>query len=152
MSKVGDSDSVVIIQRLLLLMLAFYVFNYILCIIIIASLPDVEWSFLGKLPFWHEDFGPGAGDLALAAWLSMGLSLLANMVFIYSIGRSTRMAWDYAVTMSILHFVLTCLVTLEFPTNWAWWVTWIIATLLVFVGSELSCYYLRDLRELNLDK
>ncbi|XP_052778218.1 transmembrane protein 244-like [Mya arenaria] len=29
--------------------------------------------------------------------------------------------WDYALTVTLLHVALSCLVMLSFPTNWSWW-------------------------------
>jgi len=39
----------------------------------------------------------------------------------------------------------------QFPVNWIWWVTLIIATILVSVAAEFAIYFLRDLKEIELD-
>mmetsp|Transcript_20605 Transcript_20605/g.49057 ORF Transcript_20605/g.49057 Transcript_20605/m.49057 type:complete len:83 (+) Transcript_20605:255-503(+) len=79
----------------------------------------------------------------------MFITVLFNIPIIYFIGRSSKIAWDYAITMSLCHLILTCIVTTSFPQNWAWWLTLILETIVVIVGSELSCYYLRDLKEFD---
>jgi hypothetical protein len=38
-----------------------------------------------------------------------------------------------------------------FPVNWIWWVTLIIANGLLSVVSEFAIYYLRDMREIQLE-
>ncbi|XP_010785359.1 transmembrane protein 244-like [Notothenia coriiceps] len=32
-----------------------------------------------------------------------------------------RRVWDYALTVTFLHVIITSLVMLEFPTVWQWW-------------------------------
>lgn len=63
----------------------------------------------------------------------------------------TKQCWDFVATVTFLHWVLTCLVTLSFPLNWVWWVAVLPCGLLMSTGSELCCYYLRDMREIQLD-
>ncbi|KAL4237043.1 hypothetical protein ACF0H5_005427 [Mactra antiquata] len=31
--------------------------------------------------------------------------------------------WDFSVTTSLLHIALSCLVMLDFPKDWSWWVS-----------------------------
>mmetsp|Transcript_89192 Transcript_89192/g.238144 ORF Transcript_89192/g.238144 Transcript_89192/m.238144 type:complete len:176 (-) Transcript_89192:387-914(-) len=75
--------------------------------------------------------------------------LFCLSVAIFIVVRSTKHAWDYSTSLSILHFCITCAVTGTAPTNWAWWVTLIVATLIVSVSSELMCYFLHDLRDIQ---
>jgi hypothetical protein len=42
-------------------------------------------------------------------------------------------------------------VNLTFPTNWIWWVTIIVGTLVVSGAAEVLIYYLVDLRDIKLD-
>jgi hypothetical protein len=105
-----------------------------------ASTPGLRADYSAALlPFWHYNCGLGEGSVALASWLTLVLSQLlligaarashpsarcprlsgspeAGLIFF--IVRSTNYAWDYAVTVSFVHFILTCLCTLAFPTNW----------------------------------
>mmetsp|Transcript_28273 Transcript_28273/g.64040 ORF Transcript_28273/g.64040 Transcript_28273/m.64040 type:complete len:82 (-) Transcript_28273:57-302(-) len=81
----------------------------------------------------------------------MAISQLFLIAFIYFIVKSTKHAWDYSVTISFIHFVLTCITTRAFPTSWPWWVTIIIATIIVSVVSELLCYFLHDLRDISTE-
>lgn len=37
-----------------------------------------------------------------------------------------------------------------FPVNWIWWLTILLATLLVSVTAEFVNYFLRDMREIEL--
>ena len=75
---------------------------------------------------------------------------------IYFVVRSTQMAWDYAVTFSFVHIILSTIVTAAatgaaFPVNPVWWVTLLIGTFVLSSMAELSCYYLRDMRSIKVD-
>jgi len=39
----------------------------------------------------------------------------------------------------------------QFPVNWIWWVTLIIATILVSLAAEFAIYFLKDLKDIELD-
>mmetsp|Transcript_89199 Transcript_89199/g.238211 ORF Transcript_89199/g.238211 Transcript_89199/m.238211 type:complete len:97 (-) Transcript_89199:531-821(-) len=60
------------------------------------------------------------GNVALTSWLSMVISQIGLTVAIFIVVRSTKHAWDYSTSLSILHFCITCAVTGTAPTNWAW--------------------------------
>ena len=103
----------------------------------------------GLLPFWHFNCGVGQGEVALTSWVSMVVSQACLVLLIFKIVASTSHAWDYAVTISFVHFILTCAATRAFPVNWVWWVTLIVCTGVVSVISELMCYFLHDLRDIE---
>ncbi len=63
--------------------------------------------------------------------------------------RVTRRTWDYLSTTSITHWVLCCIVNQAFPTNWVWWLTILLATLIVSVAAEFVIYQLRDKRDIE---
>jgi hypothetical protein len=78
--------------------------------------------------------------------------LFVGPLLIFVIVQNTKQVWDFAATLTFFHWVITCLVTLSFPMNYIWWVTLLPCGLLMSTGGELSCYYLRDMREIQLDK
>jgi hypothetical protein len=45
----------------------------------------------------------------------------------------------------------TCAVNVKFPVNWIWWVTLIVANILVAVAAEFVIYFLKDMQEIQLD-
>jgi len=103
----------------------------------------------GLLPFWHFECGVGQGEIALTSWLSIVLSQFCLLFLIFKIVASTAHAWDYSVTISFVHFVITCAATRAFPVSWVWWVTVLLSTLAVSIASELMCYFLHDLRDIE---
>ena len=45
-----------------------------------------------------------------AAWLAMVITYVLGVGIIYFIVRSTRKAWDYAVTITFWHWIVSCIV------------------------------------------
>ena len=86
-----------------------------------------------------------------AVWISYFLMLFVNAAVVYFIGRSTKVAFDYACTLGFIHFILSMLVMLSFPVNWIYWVTAVVVNVAAAGGAELSCYYLRDMRSIKVD-
>mmetsp|Transcript_89196 Transcript_89196/g.238178 ORF Transcript_89196/g.238178 Transcript_89196/m.238178 type:complete len:130 (-) Transcript_89196:531-920(-) len=129
MSTKKDDESLTILKNLAILIFLFYLLQYIVCLILAASF-DL-WSYqplggqngqfsVGVLPFWHYECGIQQGNVALTSWLSMVISQIGLTVAIFIVVRSTKHAWDYSTSLSILHFCITCAVTGTAPTNWAW--------------------------------
>jgi hypothetical protein len=86
-------------------------------------------------------------------WVTLLITFLFfGPLLIFVIVQNTKQVWDFAATLTFFHWVITCLVTLSFPVNYIWWVTLLPCGLLMSTGGELSCYYLRDMREIQLDK
>jgi hypothetical protein len=77
--------------------------------------------------------------------------VVCGPMLVFYIVAVTKQCWDFVATITFVHWVLTCLVTLAFPVNWVWWVVFIPCGLLMSTGGELSCYYLRDMKEIQLD-
>ncbi|XP_041358079.1 transmembrane protein 244-like isoform X4 [Gigantopelta aegis] len=99
--------------------------------------------FDGKIPF---DFLSWI-DLSLCCvkYTSEQIVNLLSMLlsfsicgFIYGI-LVPNWIWDYAVTVTIIHILMCCLVMLNFPLNWSWWVCLTCALILeIFFGEILS--------------
>ena len=75
-----------------------------------------------------------------------------NLPLAYYVVRATKKSWDYILTTSIIHFVLVCVVNMQFPAAWIWWVTILIAAGATSLLSEPLLYFLVDMREIALDR
>ncbi|KAG1673076.1 hypothetical protein FOA52_013145 [Chlamydomonas sp. UWO 241] len=115
----ADKDSATIAKKLGIFALVFYVVYYILSIIMVGAF-KVSWSGLGKFPFRESilEFNPAGDGGALGAWLAMVLTYLCCLALAFFVVKQTKRTWDYVMTTTLLHFVITCLVNLAFPTNW----------------------------------
>ncbi|KAL6765396.1 hypothetical protein V8C86DRAFT_2458718 [Haematococcus lacustris] len=148
----ADNDSRVIARKLLIFVTCFYLTYYLVSIVAVGS-SRAGWSELGRFPFRinKEDFNPGGSGPALGAWLAQAVTLALTLLPAYHVVRVTRKTWDYMASTAILHWVLCCLVNLTFPTNWIWWATLLLGSLLLSIIAEIVIYRLRDLREIALD-
>ncbi|ESP00579.1 hypothetical protein LOTGIDRAFT_149763 [Lottia gigantea] len=70
--------------------------------------------------------------------ISMLVTFPLSGIFYGLIVRSR--AWDYAVTVTLLHIVITCLVLLDFPLDWSWWVCLASALILKILAGEMVCF------------
>mmetsp|Transcript_24838 Transcript_24838/g.67659 ORF Transcript_24838/g.67659 Transcript_24838/m.67659 type:complete len:154 (+) Transcript_24838:301-762(+) len=152
MAKKSETTTPVVTRKLALFLVLFYIIYYVLSIILVGAF-GVEWTRLGGFPFRTamSEFNPEAGGGALGAWLAMVITYVLSLLLAYYVVRATKRTWDYMITTSFIHWVICCLVNQQFPVNWIWWVTLIIATILVSVAAEFAIYFLRDLKEIELD-
>lgn len=119
MSKKTDDDTKTILKNLLILLFCWYSLYYLLSVLLVGTLGKSQWDFLKTLPFQHVFHGVGVGDIALgsasaytphilASWLALVIILFINIWLIYFIVQSTKNAWDYAITVSFIHWAITC--------------------------------------------
>jgi uncharacterized membrane protein (DUF106 family) len=115
---------------------------------------NLGWSSMAKFPFRVSptEFNPGVGSSALGGWLAMVITYVLVLPLAYFVVRATKKSWDYICTTSILHFVLCCIIQMQFPTNWTWWVTILVAAAVTSLLAEPMNYYLVDMREIELDR
>ena len=147
--KVGeDTATNAILRKLAILVPLYYLFYYIIALIVSAAFGT---AIDGKEPFDFVAFNPGLGGRDAAVWTSYFLMLLVNAALVYFVGRSTKMSFDYVLTLAFIHFILSMLVMLSFPVNWVYWVTAILGNGGAAVIAELSCYYLRDMRSIKVE-
>lgn len=99
-----------------------------------------------------QEFNPSLGGGALGGWLAMVITFVLVLPLAYFVVRATKKSWDYICTTAILHFALCCIIQMQFPTNWVWWITLLIATGTTSVLAEPMNYYLVDMREIELDR
>eukprot|EP00030_Apusomonadida_sp_AF-17_P001837 a201936_50.p1 GENE.a201936_50~~a201936_50.p1 ORF type:complete len:177 (-),score=49.39 a201936_50:5-466(-) len=143
MGSVHDNETRVILRRLAILLVSFYALYYIVSTIVLFSL---RVPYRATLPFDHVVFGVKSRP-ALASFLAMISTYVASVVLMLKIVKSSSNAWDYVVTVSFLHWILTCLVTTRFPTNWVWWLTFLAFTAALTVASEIVNFVFHDLRQ-----
>eukprot|EP00798_Chlamydomonas_sp_ICE-L_P021347 gene21347-28282_t len=150
MGSPKDNETKTILKKLAIFVVAFYVIYYLASIIFVGSF-DVDWNDLGKFPFRIDkyEFNPGDGGGALGAWLAMVLTYCCSLGLTYFVVKATRKSWDYVATASVFHFVLCCIVNQDFPTNWIWWVTILLASALLSGVAEVMNYYLIDMRDIE---
>ena len=122
--------------------------------VILVGGMSVPWSQLGRFPFRisAEQFNPSLGGAALGGWLAMLITYVLVLPLAYFVVHATKKSWDYIFTTTIFHFVLCCIIQMQFPTNWIWWITILIAAGTTSLLAEPLNYFLVDMREIELER
>ncbi|KNC55666.1 uncharacterized protein AMSG_01936 [Thecamonas trahens ATCC 50062] len=141
MGKVSDNESRVIARRLAMFIPSFYLLFYVVAGVFIMA---YDLDYCGTLPFEHAKFADGS-DRGQAALATTTLAFLLAPLLMVTIVKSSSNAWDYVVTVALLHVVLAAAVSASWPSNWRWWATVASMTLVLAVVSELI-NYLAELR------
>ncbi|KAL8584601.1 hypothetical protein ACOMHN_002331 [Nucella lapillus] len=103
--------------------------------------------FDGKIPFDFETwvYLPDCCNTLSATetvnFISMEVSFAVSGL-IFGVMVRERV-WDYALTVTVVHTALSCLVMLKFPLNWSWWVCCALALLLMITIGELVGFVVR---------
>eukprot|EP00899_Mesostigma_viride_P014892 jgi/Mesvir1/23403/Mv21096-RA.1 len=160
MGKATDDLTKTILKKLAMFIPSFYALYYAISLILVLSF-KLHISKWGRLPFYfdEDEFKPKLRskdfddrELPLASWLAMVLTFPIGAVLTFYIVRNTRKSWDYAVTIATVHLILCCIVMQGFPLNWIWWVTIIVCTFVLSSIGEYSIYFLRDMKEIQLNR
>jgi hypothetical protein len=120
MSKKTDSHTRTILRVWPIILLLFYGWYFIAAAILAAGFNTFDMKYIRFIPFEYRNFDPSGNDFARSCWAAMVLSVACLVVAVYFVGKSTRMAWDYAISTYIVHWAITCIVSDGFPTSWIW--------------------------------
>ncbi|KAJ1637743.1 integral membrane protein S linking to the trans Golgi network-domain-containing protein [Pavlovales sp. CCMP2436] len=153
MARKGDFETWNIAKRLLIFLPAFYICFFIVSIIVLgAAREPITVRSVFTTPFTWASFTPAGSVSALVPFVALLVNfIVCGPILVYAIVAVTKQCWDFVATVTLLHWVLTCLVTLAFPLNYVWWVVFLSSGLLMSTFGELSCYYLRDMREIEVN-
>ncbi len=121
MSKKTDSHTSTILRVWPIILFLFYGWYFIVAAILAAGFKTFDMNYVGSIPFDWRNFDPTGSDFARCCWAAMVLSIACVVIAVYYVGKSTRMAWDYAISTYIVHWAITCIVSNAFPTSWIWW-------------------------------
>ncbi|XP_054903775.1 transmembrane protein 244-like isoform X3 [Poeciliopsis prolifica] len=76
-------------------------------------------QFDGLIPFDFKTEPAESNSKYLVNLLSLELTYFCSGILFAAVVK--RRVWDYALTVTLLHVMITSLVMLEFPTVWQWW-------------------------------
>ncbi|CAL8247198.1 unnamed protein product [Lota lota] len=134
-AKLVDSKTVLI--HLLLCLVIFYSLYYMIGSVCFGIFKLDHFD--GLIPF---DFKTGPADSNskyLVNLLSMELTYFSCGLLFAAVVR--RWVWDYALTVTFLHVLLTSIVMLEFPTVWQWWLALGSGLFLMICNGQLIAYF-----------
>ncbi|XP_064625755.1 putative transmembrane protein 244 [Lineus longissimus] len=143
--------SLVIFVNLLKCLFAFYSLYYIVSSICYGAFR--LHNFDGKIPFnfaaWvdYSKCCQSYSKEQIVNVISMEVTFfLTSWAFV--IFLRTRF-WDYAITVTSIHFTMSCIVMLDFPLNWSWWASLVIGMLMMMTIGEVFCYLCYELRPMK---
>nr|XP_025952461.1 transmembrane protein 244 [Dromaius novaehollandiae] len=95
-------------------------------------------TFDGLIPFEFRTEPSLSNPKYLGGLLAMELTYFTSSILFAALLK--RWVWDYAVTVTLLHVLLTCLVMGQFPLVWQWWLALGSGLILmVCTGHLLTC-------------
>ncbi|XP_039660818.1 transmembrane protein 244-like isoform X1 [Perca fluviatilis] len=95
--------------------------------------------FDGLIPFDFKTEPAESNSKYLVNLLSLELTYFCSGLLFAAVVR--RRVWDYALTITILHVMITSLVMLEFPTVWQWWLALGSGLFLMICNGQLIAYF-----------
>ncbi|XP_046906083.1 transmembrane protein 244-like isoform X3 [Hypomesus transpacificus] len=95
--------------------------------------------FDGLIPFDFKTEPTDSNSKYLVNLLSMELTYFCSGLLFAAVVR--RWVWDYALTVTLLHILLTSLVMLEFPLVWQWWLALGSSLFLMICNGQLIAYF-----------
>ncbi|XP_072572316.1 putative transmembrane protein 244 [Paramormyrops kingsleyae] len=133
--KVADTKTVVL--HLILCLVIFYTLYYMIGSICFGAF-RLE-NFDGLIPFDFKVNPTESNSRYLVNLLSMELTFLSSGLLFAAVVR--RWVWDYALTVTLLHVLLTSVVMLEFPLVWQWWLALGSGLFLMICNGQLIAYF-----------
>ncbi|XP_072026317.1 putative transmembrane protein 244 [Amphiura filiformis] len=135
--------------KLLIGVLSFYSVYYIAASLLHGIF--VLENFDGKIPFHYQSYDSvfhnktvWQNPYFLSDFLAMECTFVSATFVFLTFMRSGL--WDYAVTITLLHCGLVCLVNLTFPLVWEWWLSVLIGMILMISAGELMNCYINRLK------
>nr|XP_019933871.1 PREDICTED: transmembrane protein 244-like [Paralichthys olivaceus] len=95
--------------------------------------------FDGLIPFDFKTEPIESNSKYLVNLLSLELTYFCSGLLFAAVVRGR--VWDYALTVTLLHVVITSLVMLEFPMVWQWWLALGSGLFLMICNGQLIAYF-----------
>ncbi|XP_028327612.1 transmembrane protein 244-like isoform X2 [Gouania willdenowi] len=102
------------------------------------SLQRLE-HFDGLIPFDFKTEPADSNSKYLVNLLSLELTYFSSGLLFAAVVQWR--VWDYALTVTLLHVLITSIVMLEFPTVWQWWLALGSGLFLMICNGQLIAYF-----------
>ncbi|KAM8870859.1 putative transmembrane protein 244 isoform 1-T2 [Spinachia spinachia] len=133
--KVVDSKTV--LSNLLLCLVIFYSLFYMIGSVCFGAFRLDHFD--GLIPFDFKTKLAESNSKYLVNLLSLELTYFCSGLFFAAVVK--RRVWDYALTVTLLHVMITSLVMWEFPTVWQWWLALGSGLFLMICNGQLIAYF-----------
>ncbi|XP_041068873.1 transmembrane protein 244-like isoform X2 [Carcharodon carcharias] len=106
-----------VLLNLLQCLLVFYALYYMIGSIFFGAF-RLD-SFDGLIPFDFKTQAAHSSSKYLVNLLSMELTYFTSGLLFAAIVK--KWVWDYSITVTLIHIILSSAVMAEFPLAWQWW-------------------------------
>uniref|UniRef100_A0A3B3D230 Transmembrane protein 244-like n=1 Tax=Oryzias melastigma TaxID=30732 RepID=A0A3B3D230_ORYME len=96
--------------------------------------------FDGLIPFDFKTEPADSNSKYLVNLLSLELTYFCSGLFFAAVVK--KQVWDYALTVTLLHIIITSLVMLEVPMVWQWWLALGSGLFLMICNGQLISYFM----------
>ncbi|XP_074471716.1 putative transmembrane protein 244 isoform X1 [Sebastes fasciatus] len=137
--KTTPSDTLVVLQNLLMCMVCFYSLYYIVVSVCIGLLRVHEINSL-LAPFDYTTQPSWQNPKYLVGVISTEVTyVLGGLVFAWIV---EEWVWDYAITVTLLHVAMTVAVMSDFPSAEHWWIALGSGLVMMIFGGQLMAHKL----------
>ncbi|XP_061109214.1 putative transmembrane protein 244 isoform X1 [Conger conger] len=135
--KVKAADSKTVLLRLGLCVLIFYTLYYMVASVCFGAFRLQHFD--GLIPFDFRTEPTESSAKYLVNLLSMELTFFCSGLLFAAVVQ--RWVWDYALTVTLVHVLLTCAVMQEFPVIWQWWLALGSGLFLMICNGQLIAHF-----------
>jgi hypothetical protein len=121
----------VIALKLVLFVIVFYTSFFCILSVLTGAFSIV---YDASVPFDYKNCCSGT-NRAIVVVLGMELNFFLCSFLFIAIERAH--VWDYALFVSLAHFILSCIVIREAPDNWQWWLAFLSGSVFMVVASQV---------------
>ncbi|KAL9980844.1 hypothetical protein ACROYT_G009482 [Oculina patagonica] len=135
-------DTRVICCNLSIALPLFFLVYYMTAALLSGAFKIIDFD--GKTPFDFKNCCRTDDSKNLVTLLSLLLTyIITTVIFIIFLRKKV---WDYAITIGLVHLLLSCAVMQAFPTNWEWWIAFLSSVLFMAVFGELviRCFFKKN--------
>ncbi|KPP77526.1 transmembrane protein 244-like [Scleropages formosus] len=126
-----------ILLHLLLCLVIFYTLYYMIGSVCFGAF-RLD-NFDGLIPFDFKIELTESNSKYLVNLLSMELTFFSSGLLFAAVVK--RWVWDYALTVTVFHVLLTSIVMQEFPLVWQWWLALGSGLFLMICNGQLIAYF-----------
>ncbi|KAM9782823.1 putative transmembrane protein 244 [Neosynchiropus ocellatus] len=130
-------ESKIVLLNLLLCLLIFYCLFYMIGSVCFGVFRLDKFD--GLIPFDFKTKLVDSNSKYLVNLLSLELTFFFSGLLFAAVVK--KQVWDYAITVTLLHVLITSLVMFEFPMEWQWWLALGSGLFLMICNGQLIAYF-----------
>ncbi|KAJ8373215.1 hypothetical protein AAFF_G00267070 [Aldrovandia affinis] len=135
--KAKVTDTKTILLRLGLCLVIFYTLYFMIGSVCFGAFRLEDFD--GLIPFDFRTEPTESSTKYLVNLLSMELTFFCSGVLFAAVVK--RCVWDYGLTVTLVHVLLTSTVMREFPLMWQWWLVLCSGLFLMVCNGQLIAHF-----------